>query len=144
MRLKSPLYKIANTVEPLVVACEAQTYFQSLHLSLRKLTIFGGRDATTGNTSALRRLLNLHQQPPLERLLKKWYVTFGAHDLYFLCHTLTFDPVNKILKKHKDFQSAKVAENRPVFLTLYLREPSQLSVTHFKGTKGILLYNKKI
>ena len=61
----------------------------------------------------------------------------------FFAITLTLDPAFKILKKHKDFQSAKVARNRPVFLTLYLREPSQLSVTHFKGTKGILLNNKK-
>ena len=60
----------------------------------------------------------------------------------FLSH-LNSDPVSKILKKHKDFQSAKVARNRSVFLTLYLREPSQLSVTHFKGTKGILLKKTK-
>ena len=40
------------------VACEAQTYFRSSLLSLRKLTnlFFGGREATTGNTSSLRRL----------------------------------------------------------------------------------------
>ena len=64
-----------ETRSRLGVACEAQTYFRSSLLSLRKLTsanpssndfrdvgafkpitIFGGREATTGNTSALRRL----------------------------------------------------------------------------------------
>ena len=34
------------------IACEGQTYFRSSLLSLRK----EGREATTGNTSALRRL----------------------------------------------------------------------------------------
>ena len=38
-----------------VVACEAQTHFRSSLLSLRKI-FFGGREATTGNASALRRL----------------------------------------------------------------------------------------
>ena len=37
---------------PKDVACEAQTYFRSSLLSL----FLGGREATTGNTSALRRL----------------------------------------------------------------------------------------
>ena len=41
----------------LSVAREAQTYFRSSLISLRKLTLFGGREATTGNTSELRRLL---------------------------------------------------------------------------------------
>ena len=61
----------------LIVACEAQTYFRSSLLSLRRVKsrddyvinpsevvnlgqgpgLFGGREATTGNTSALRRLL---------------------------------------------------------------------------------------
>ena len=64
-----------ETRSRLGVACEAQTYFRSWLLSLRKLTsvnpssndfrdvgafkpitIFGGREATIGNTSALRRL----------------------------------------------------------------------------------------
>ena len=37
------------------LTCERQTYFRSSLLSLRKL-IFGGREATTGNTSAVRML----------------------------------------------------------------------------------------
>ena len=37
------------------VACEQQTYFRLSLLSLRKLT-FGGREGTTGNTSAVHRL----------------------------------------------------------------------------------------
>lgn len=43
-----------NRVE---VACELQTYFGSLLLSLRKtLLFFGEREATTGNMSAVHRL----------------------------------------------------------------------------------------
>ena len=40
------------------VACEQQTHFRSLLLSLRKIAtlFFGGREATTGNASAVRRL----------------------------------------------------------------------------------------
>ena len=40
------------------LACEAQTHFRSSLLSLRKIAtlFFGGREATTGNASALRRL----------------------------------------------------------------------------------------
>ena len=39
------------SVTVISVACEQQTYFRSLLLFLR-----GGREATTGNTSAVRRL----------------------------------------------------------------------------------------
>ena len=35
------------------IACEAQTYFRSSLLSLRKLTIFGGRQATTDGSTVL-------------------------------------------------------------------------------------------
>ena len=38
------------------IACKRQMYFQLSLLSLRKL-IFGGREATPGNTSAIRRLV---------------------------------------------------------------------------------------
>ena len=39
------------------IACEQQTHFRSSLLSLRKVAIFfGGREATTGNASAVRRL----------------------------------------------------------------------------------------
>ena len=37
------------------LACEQQTHFRSSLLSLRKI-FFGGREATTGNASAVRRL----------------------------------------------------------------------------------------
>ena len=45
-----------NTKSTSEVGCEQQTHFRSWLLSLRKIAIFGGREATTGNASAVRRL----------------------------------------------------------------------------------------
>ena len=39
----------------LFVACEPQKYFRSSLLSLRIFLFFGGRESTTGNTSAVHR-----------------------------------------------------------------------------------------
>ena len=45
------------------VACEPQTYFRS--------SVLGGREATTGNTSAVSRLLKLPNEPLLNEIKKK-------------------------------------------------------------------------
>ena len=62
------LYKIIwKPIFYLLLACEAQTHFQS---SLLSLLFFGGREATTGNASALRRnyyLPNLKMHKPTGR-----------------------------------------------------------------------------
>ena len=44
----------------LCIACKPQTYFRSSLLSVRKITEEEGREATTGNTSAVRRLFLHH------------------------------------------------------------------------------------
>ena len=83
------------------LACEAQTYFRSSLLSLRK----GGREATTGNTSALRRLEHHKWEQNLQFLFLSynqghstwvtllWYLSFSLPMLFckcFFCRLVQF------------------------------------------------------
>ena len=49
----APKKTLVNRIAISSIACEQQTYFRS---SLLSILFFGGRDATTGNTSVVRRL----------------------------------------------------------------------------------------
>ena len=49
----APKKTLVNRIAIPSIACEQQTYFRS---SLLSILFFGGREATTGNTSVVRRL----------------------------------------------------------------------------------------
>ena len=99
------------------LASEAQTHFQLSLLSLRKI---GGREATTGNASALRRLIvnwlsdnfikKLHERFLLN--LAGYHVTQLRTDFEELCIRLTVESNHKISIVYRKTQNCLVAEFR--------------------------------
>ena len=72
-----------------MVACELQTYFPSLVLSLQKLTSIEGRHATTGNTSAVRRLpVRISKGPTIRKVMGgeggQGRVIFEPQEIFFV------------------------------------------------------------
>ena len=81
--LDLPTNEMFSAVIAILLACQRQTYLRSSLLSLRKITssFFVGREATTGNTSAVRRL-PFYKHVPFFSLKQSENTKTISHDAY--------------------------------------------------------------